>query len=226
MPVPGRTGALRGTKNTAFTTQTVSGVVMGIENAQSSVITENFAIRTALATKDGFTNGVQERDSGSSIVRARKILSGGAFAYNAARFNTWVIARIATSLAGVATNVLLFMGAGNKLVTTHEFRHDFGVRMLTAFRTGFAWTGRLRNGNPVASRRLWLNADGTAVATPTSLVTVNMWDLRDGNATDQAVDDAARPTRAVPGELVMKIDFVNEGLSGGNFFDYKPITGM
>jgi hypothetical protein len=53
-----------------------------------------------------------------------------------------------------------------------------------------------------------------------------MWDLRDGNATDQAVDDAARPTRAVPGELVMKIDFVNEGLSGGNFFDYKPITGM
>lgn len=226
MPVPGRSGALRGTKNTAFTQQTVSGVVMGIENAQSPVITENFSIIEGLALKDPFDNGIKERDSGSSIVRARKILSSGAFAYNAARFNTWVISRMTTSLAGVANTLLLFMGAGNKIATTHEFKHDFGVRMLTAFRTGFAWTGRLRNGNSVASRRLWLNADGTAVATPTSLTTINMWDLRDGNASDQAVDDAARPTRAVPGELIMKIDFVNEGVNGGNFFDYKPITGM
>jgi hypothetical protein len=226
MAVPGRAGALRGTKDTVFDVQTFSGVVLGIENAQSPVITKNFAIRNALAAKDPFDNGVRERDSGSSLVRARKILSGGVFAYNAALARTWVIARIATSLAGVANNILLFMGSANKLVTTHEFRHDFGVRMLTAFRTGFAWNGKLRNGNSVASRTLWLNADGTAAVKPTSLVTVNMWDLRDGNATDQAVDDAARPTRAIPGELVMKINFADSSLSGGNFYKYKPITGM
>ena len=51
--------------------------------------------------------------------------------------------------------------------------------------------------------------------------------IMDGNASDIAADSAAEPTRAVPGELVMKVDFVTLGVSsGGDFFDYKAITGM
>ena len=54
-----------------------------------------------------------------------------------------------------------------------------------------------------------------------------MYDIADADAADQAVDSAATPTRAIPGELVMKVDFVNLSVStGGDFFDYKPITGM
>ena len=54
-----------------------------------------------------------------------------------------------------------------------------------------------------------------------------MYDIADGNATNIAFDSAAQPTRALPGELVLKVDFVTLTVaSGGDFFDYKPITGM
>ena len=70
-------------------------------------------------------------------------------------------------------------------------------------------------------------AAGTAVATPSTLTSTNMWDLADGNASDRAADSAANPTRAIPGELVMKVDFVDLSIAtGGDFFDYKAITGM
>ena len=40
-------------------------------------------------------------------------------------------------------------------------------------------------------------------------------------------DSAANPTRAIPGELVMKVDFVTLSVaSGGDFFNYKAITGV
>ena len=40
-------------------------------------------------------------------------------------------------------------------------------------------------------------------------------------------DVAANPSRALPGTLVMKVDFVDTNFAtGGDFFDYKEITGM
>ena len=48
-----------------------------------------------------------------------------------------------------------------------------------------------------------------------------------GGANAYFSDSAANPTRAIPGELVMKVDFVTLTVAnGGDFFDYKPITGM
>ena len=48
-----------------------------------------------------------------------------------------------------------------------------------------------------------------------------------GGSTGQKTDSAANPTRAIPGELVMKVDFVTTAVAtGGDFFDYKAITGM
>lgn len=226
MAVPGKNGAVKGTTS-ATANQVVSGVVLGIEGAQSSAITQDFNIRDALSELPGFDANVKERTSGDAIIKAKKILSAGAFAYNAAKFNTWIITKITTSIAGIANNNLLFMAQANKIVSIHEFKHDFGVKMLTAWRTQkFAWLGKLSTGAKKNSRTMWLNQDGTAVQKPTTLTTVNMMDLRDGNASDQAVDDAARPTRLVPGEFIIRVDVVDKTLSSGSVFDYKPITGM
>lgn len=220
-------GAVVGTRGGVNPVQKISGVILNNSTTGGGGITVSFPIIDAVALNSSEAGGIQERDSGSYLVRARKILSSGVFAYNAARAGTYVISRITTSLAGVSTNVMLFMGKGRKLKTIHEFNHDFGVRMLQAWVNGrFSWTGKLANGNSKASRTMWLNAAGTAVANPTTLTTFFMRDLRDGNATDKAVDDAATPTRLVPGELFFQVDFVNKTLNGGSFFDYKPITGM
>lgn len=184
---------------------------------------------TAVSANTERVGGIRERDSGNTILRARKILSGGTFAYNAAQFRTYVVSRICTSLAGVANTNLLFMGAANEITAIHFFRHGYGVRMLQAWvNLRFSWTGRLANGNSKASRRMFLTADGTAVATLTTLTTSNMYDIRDTNATDVAVDDAANGvSRALPGELVFMIDHAVNALStSGNHFDYKRITGM
>lgn len=220
-------GAVVGTRGGVNPVQTISGVILNNETTGKGGITTSFSILQNVALNSEKTGGIQERDSGSYLVRARKILSSGVFAYNAAKAGTYVISRITTSLAGVSTNVMLFMAQARKIKTIHEFNHDFGVRMLQAWVNGrFSWTGKLANGNSKASRTMWLNAAGTAVANPTTLTTFFMRDLRDGNATDKAVDDAANPTRAIPGELFFQVDFVNKTLSGGSFFDYKPITGM
>ena len=72
---------------------------------------------------------------------------------------------------------------------------------------------------------IWLNAGGTAAQAPVAL-NENMHDIADGNEADRAADSAANPSRTVPGELVMKVDFVTTDVSsGGDFLDYKPITG-
>jgi len=122
----------------------------------------------------------------------------------------------------------LFMGAGDKLPIA-RFRGDFGAKLLTAFRNNqFSWNHTLDSGAKITNMRVnWLNSAGTAAASPTSLNGTYMWDIADGNATDRAADSAANPTRAIPGELVMKVDFVTLTVSsGGDFFDYAPITGM
>lgn len=226
MAVPTRFGAMVGTRGGAAR-EVVSGVILGNSNTGAGGITTSFPIMEAVSLNSNYVGGIRERDSGSFIVRARKILSSGVFAYNAAANNTYVISRITTSLAGVANNLMLFMAQGTRIKATHEFNHDFGVRMLQAWvNRRFAWTGKLANGNSKNSRLMWLNADGTAVSAPTTLTTFFMRDLRDGNATDKAVDDAVITSRTLPGELVFQVDFVNKGLSGGNHFDYKPITGM
>jgi hypothetical protein len=226
MATPTRFGAVKNTTGGTFTSQTVGGVVMGI-NSTSTVLTEGLNLMEGVALNSKASDALPRERTSTGIYRAAKIVSGGVFAYNAARNNTWIIAKMATSIAGVASTKLLFMSPGSKQKAIADFQHDFGVKMLTAWVNGrFSWTGKLANGTAIASRVLWMNAAGTAVAAPSTLSTTFMRDLADGNATDKAVDAAASPTRAIPGEFVLRADFVTAGLSGGNFFDYKPITGM
>ena len=120
------------------------------------------------------------------------------------------------------------MGASDK-VAIPQFRGDYGAKLLTAWRQNqFSWLHQLDSGSSITNMRTnWLNSAGTAAASVTTLNGTNMWDVSDGDASDMASDSAASPTRAIPGELVMKVDFVTLTVSsGGDFFDYAPITGM
>lgn len=233
MAVPGKRGHLKTTAGGTFTKQTYGGVILG-NATTNAIITKSFSIIDALEDNalSGYNAEPREFSSGTHIYNTKKILSGGDFAYNAAKNRTWVVSRIATSLAGVSKTNLLFMSQGARRKPILDFVHDFGVKLLTAWRANlFTWTGLLDNGGKIKSRRLWLNGSNRNTvggAAPATLSTTNMFDITDGNASNKAVDSAATPTRAVPGEFVMKVDFVTlkPSLSGGDFFDYKPITGM
>lgn len=232
MAVPGKFGAVKNTAGGSFTRQTYGGTVLGIEG-NSTIITKDLSLLDGVYNNQlgGYTALPKESTASGKLYNATKALSSGTFAYNAAKARTWVISRIATSLSGVSKTNLLFMGVGSLRKPIMDFQHDFGAKLLTAWRANlFTWTGVLDNGNKIKSRRLWLTAGSrntSGGSAPSSLSTTNMWDLTAKNATNKATDEAATPTRAIPGELVLMVDFVTKTpASGGSYFNYKPITGM
>ncbi len=225
MAVPTKFGAIRGTTGSAFTTQDIKGVVLGATSTTSGVLGSSLSVMDSVKLNAGVTSQMREVSSANAIYATKKPLSGGTYAYMDSR--KFIISKFTTTLSGVSKTQILFMGSQLAAKDMNDFKHDFGVRMLTAWRTGrFAWTGKLANGNTKNSRQMWLNQDGTAVTKPTVLNNVNMRDLADGNATDKAVDNAVAVTRAVPGEFIVYRDFVNSNIStSANFYNYKPITG-
>lgn len=230
MAVTTKFGAVKNRTNGTFTGQNVGGAIMGVVGATGSVISASMSIFDAVASNWDFKNTTKQRayGPGSGLVSSQKAISSGVYGYNAATAGTYIISRITTSIAGVASNVLLFMGAGSKIRPIHAFNHDFGVKMLTLWNSNrFAWTGRLASGATKASRLMWLNAAGTAIVTPAVLNTTYMRDIALGSATSTANDNAATVSRTSPGEFIVLVDFVTRPvLSGGSKFNYKPITGM
>lgn len=222
MPVSTQANYLKNTTGGTYVAQKEGGTVLG-NTSTGTVITK------ALALKDNAADFVSSlpKALNNGLAGAQKALSGGTFAYEVA--GEYVIRTISSTLSGVASTTMLI--PSRAIASTPpiaKFRHDFGADTTSLMRKNrFARAGYFNNGNKVTSRRLWLNAAGTAVAAPSSLTGGFMFDLADGNASNMAADSAAEPTRAVPGELVMKVDFVTLTVaSGGDFFDYKPITGM
>jgi len=223
MAVPSSNSHLKNTTGGAFSSQTQGGTIINNDNT-GDVITKALQLNDAVANTTD--SSVLPNVGASGIYNVAKALSGGTFGYSAE--GKYVIARSSDTLSGVSNTKLLFMGAGDKLPIA-RFRGDFGAKLLTAFRNNqFSWNHTLDSGAKITNMRVnWLNSAGTAAASPTSLNGTYMWDIADGNATDRAADSAANPTRAIPGELVMKVDFVTLTVSsGGDFFDYAPITGM
>jgi len=228
MAVPGASANyLKNTTGGAFTAQTQGGTLLGNETT-GTVITKSFPLLTA-ADDVSKVYGVPERayPGGGGIYGTQKALSGGTFAFQEA--GSYVIMTQTTTLSGVAKTNLLIPGAnssnaGNAIA---QFIHDFGVRLLAKWRANqFAWTGRYSNGNAITRRFLWIDSAGTASEVPATATDLDMFDPVAGS-TAQKSDSAANPTRAIPGELVMKVDFVTTSVaSGGDFFNYKPITGM
>jgi hypothetical protein len=223
MAVPSSNSHVRNTTGGAFSSQTQGGTIINNDNT-GDVITKAFQLNDAVANTTD--SSMLPSVGASGIYNVAKALSGGTFGYQAE--GKYVIARSSDTLSGVSNTKLLFMGAGDRLPIA-RFRGDFGAKLLTAFRNNqFSWNHTLDSGAKITNMRInWLNASGTAAASPSTLNGTYMWDVADGNATNRAADSAANPTRAIPGELVMKVDFVTLTVaSGGDFFDYKAITGM
>ena len=227
MAVPnGSASYLKNTTGGAFSAQRQGGTLLG-NDTTGSVITKSFPLKDAV---DDVVKsyGVPERayPAGGGMYGTQKALSGGTFAYQEA--GKYIIRTISTTISGVASNEVLIPGAdkGDRR-SIAQFIHDFGVRLLAKWRANqFAWTGRYSNGNAITRRFLWLDSAGTASEVPATATDLDMFDPVAGS-TGQKTDSAANPTRAIPGELVMKVDFVDLAVAtGGDFFDYKPITGM
>ena len=223
MAVPGASSNyLRNTTGGSFSSTRQGGTILG-NTTVGSVISK------ALSLID---NAIEYPTSplpvalDNGLVGAGKALSSGTFAYFEA--GKYVIKTISDTISGVATNAVLSPAADNgDRRSINRFRHDFGVRLLTKWRANeFSWTGVLDDGTKIKSRLNWLNAAGDGAEAPATLTDSDMWDPVAG-ATSPNSDSAANPTRAIPGELVMKADFVDLSVAtGGDFFDYKPITGM
>lgn len=205
------------------TSQTQGGTILGNNTTSTDRITK------ALALKDNATewnDGTLPKVLADGLSANQKVLSAGTFAYSAA--GKYVIAASSDTISGVSKTNILITGQGGDLNSIHRFQNDFGANVTSLMRANrFSRVGYFNNGNKVSSRRLWLNAAGTAVAAPTRLSS-GMWNpVDDDNTGSPSGDGAANPTRAIPGELVMKADFVTLTVaSGGDFFDYKAITGM
>lgn len=228
MPTPSNNSHLKNTVGGSFSVQTYGGTIMGVANDSGGLV-KSFLIIDALADDKDLKTLPQEFSTGTHIYKTQKILSAGTFAYNPAvtGSETYLFSRGSTSLAGVTDNTLLFMGRDNHVRAIMDFQHDFGAKLLTAWRAHrFSYTGYDKNGAVIASRSNWLNVALTGAGTPASLGTTFLYDISDGNNTDKPDDDAL-PTRAVPGELVFLADFVDYApATSGNNYDYDAITGM
>lgn len=224
MAVPGATSNyLKNTSNGTFISITEGGTILG-NTTTGTVITK------ALALKDNatvFNNGTKPKVLANGLSANQKVISGGAFAYEVA--GKYVIASVSDTLAGVANTKILITGRGAENNSIHQFIHSFGAKTVTAFRAGrFSWTSTKRTGAAIAARINWLQVASGGMDTATAPAALNEDMVNPvGGSTARKSDSAANPTRSVPGELVMKVDFVTLSVaSGGDFFDYKAITGM
>jgi hypothetical protein len=226
MPVPtSKANFLKNTTGGAYSSTRQGGTILGNTTTSTERITK------ALALKDNateYTDGTLPRVKNNGLSHNRKPYSSGTFAYSEA--GKYVIAASSATLSGAANTNILITGRGDNTRSIAQFEHDFGATTTSFIRSNrFARSGYLNNGTKLQSRRLFLNAAGTASAKPTALNTFSsgyMWSPVNDNKA-RHIDNAANPTRAVPGELVMKVDFVTLSVaSGGDFFNYKAITGM
>ena len=207
--------------------QTQGGTILNNDNTSTDRITKAFELVTAVA--DAADTNTLPSIGASGIYNVHKPLSGGTFAYSVSC--KYVISRFSDTLSGAANTKLIFMGAGDRQAIP-RFQGDYGAKLLTAWRQNqFSWLGTLDSGAKITNMRTqWLNSAGTAAASADTLNGTNMWDPTAG-AVSANSDSAANPTRAVPGEFVMKVDFVTIDITSsdpiaGDFFDYAPITGM
>lgn len=227
--------------------QVQGGVILNNDDTSSDRITRTFPLITAIASSPRVDTGPSLAASG--IYNVSKPLTAGTFAYAAE--GKYVIARASDTLSGVSKSNLVFMGCGNFIPEIAQFNGDIGAKLLTAWRQNqFSWTHTLDSGAAITNMRInWLNAAGTAAASPESLSRLDnagatnspinaMWApggaARNGTgALAYDTDSAANPTRAIPGRLVMKANFVNlntwtadKTTDRPDFYLYKPITGM
>lgn len=113
-------------------------------------------------------------------------LSGGTFAYNNSRPTA---VKLTTTLAGSESNTFLRSGASDlsSRRSIHRQEKVRTTRTATAIRAGY-----------------WNIYTGTWSTTPTTAVDA-FWDIANDATSSTSTDQAASPTRSVPGELTYKL---------------------
>lgn len=224
MAVPSNNSHLKNTTGGTFVSQTQGGTILGNDNTDG-VITKSLTLLDGVAVAPD--SNMLPSVTASGIYNVQKALSAGTFGYS--EEGKYVIARSSSTLSGVSKTQLLTMGRGDNRKSIATFQGDYGAKLLTGWRQNqFSWTGTLDSGATITNMRInWLSSAGTAAASPAALTGTAMAGATSGSDVQGTADNAGNPTRAIPGELVLKVDFVTLSVSsGGDFFDYKAITGM
>lgn len=241
MPVPNSTSEyLVNTTGGAFVAQNQGGTLLGNETT-GSVITKAFPIKDAVDDDHRIPVASEQANFGATrIVSGAQVgtrtYPNGLFnSINAGFYNMNFLVRqdsgYGIGVTSESSKKFQLPIRGESYRSILEFKHDFGAEIAKYFFQGrYSFTGRDRAGTKYKRRSaaLFTNLANNGIQSGgPARTTTYMYDIADGDANNQAVDSAATPTRAIPGELVMKVDFVTTNVStGGDFFDYKPITGM
>ena len=208
--VPSSNSHLKNTAGGSYTAQRQGGTMVGLSST-TSVITKAIQVKDINQADQTIYPGPKEL-SGARTYNTAKILSGGTFAYNSnsRSGNTWLISRVATTLAGVSKTFLLFMA---NTITGPKFPYfisDHYENTATLIRKNqFSRTGWNTDGTKIKKRTTWIT-DPTG-ATP---------------ATADFGTSGSLPTRAIPGELYILNNFVTYNpATSSNKYNYSAITG-
>jgi hypothetical protein len=208
--VPSSNNHLKNTAGGSYTAQRQGGTMVGLSST-TSVITKAIQVKDINQADQTIYPGPKEL-SGARTYNAAKILSGGTFAYNSnsRSGNTWLISRVATTLAGVSKTFLLFMANSTSGPKYPYFIKDSYDNSATLIRKNqFSRTGWNTDGTKIKKRTTW-------ITDPTGAVP----------ATADFGTSTSIPTRAIPGELYILNNFVTYNpATSSNKYNYSAITG-
>lgn len=203
---PSSNSHLKNTAGGSFTKQTYGGTLIGLSTA-TTIITKAIQVKDVNAADVTIYTYPKEL-SGAKTYNTQKILSGGTFAYNAAKNGTWILPKVAATLAGVSKTFLLFMGnvnGGPKFPYYYKDNYDNTATLIRKMQLSF--TGWNTDGTKIKKRTTWItNPTGTAGA--------------------DFGTSGSIPSRAYPGELYILNNFVtyNPATSSNKYY-YPAITG-
>jgi len=204
--VPSSNSHLKNTAGGSYTKQTQGGTLIGLSTA-TTIITKAIQVKDVNALDKSIYTYPKEL-SGARTYNTQKILSGGTFAYNAAKNATWVISRVTTTLAGVSKTFLQFMGgtpSGPKFPYYIKDNYDNTTTLIRKMQLSF--TGWNTDGTKIKKRTTWIT-DPTGTA-----------------GTDFGTSGSI-PSRAIPGELYILSNFVTYNpATSSNKYNYPAITG-
>ena len=206
--VPSSNSHLKNTTGGSFTRQTQGGTIIGLSTA-TATITKAIQVKDVNQVDQTIYPGPKEL-SGAKLYNTQKILSAGTFAYNSNSRSgrTYVMSRVATTLAGVSKTFLLFMAntvSGPKFPYFIKDNYDNSTTLMRKMQ--FSFTGWNTNGTNILKRKPW-------ITDPTGTAGVDF-------GTSGSI-----PTRAIPGELYILSNFVTYNpATSSNKYNYSPITG-
>lgn len=206
--VPSSNSHLKNTTGGSYTAQRQGGTMIGLSSA-TSVITKAIEVKDVNASDQTIYPGPKLL-TGAKTYNTAKILSAGTFAYNSnsRSGNTYLISRVATTLAGVSKTFLLFMAntiTGPKYPYFIKDNYDNSATLIR--KNQFSRTGWNTDGTKIKKRTTWIT-DPTGTA-----------------GTDFGTSGSI-PSRAIPGELYILNNFVTYNpATSSNKYNYSAITG-